>query len=134
MDDDRPLLILDTMVLTWLLDPRSPRADWEAFVVGRTLGLTFVTVGEILHLGLKWSAQRRADLEKLIAAYPTIPGTIGVARKFADIRLLLHDQIPANDMWMAACLLTQTRPVELATEDGHFGRVSDHFPLITARA
>ena len=130
---DPPLLILDTMVLTWITDPRGKRPDWESFVVGRTLVLTFVTVGEILHGASRWSAAHVREVEQRLAAYPVIPGTIGVARQFAVLRRRFFDQIGDNDLWIAACLLAQTVPIQLATEDAGFGRIAAEFPLVVVK-
>jgi hypothetical protein len=38
-------ILLDTNVLTYLTDSRNPRPEWDAVVQGRTLILSFVTVG-----------------------------------------------------------------------------------------
>lgn len=132
MASSQPPLILDTMVLTWLIDPRSPRPDWEAFVVGRTLVLTFVTVGEILHAARRWSLAKQTDLENRLRTYPIIPGTIGVARRFADLRARYFDRVGDDDLWVAACALTQPNPVELATADSDFTRIAADFPLVIA--
>lgn len=47
-----PALMLDTNVLTFLTDPRNPKPEWDEVIRGRTLVLSFVTVGEILHATL----------------------------------------------------------------------------------
>ena len=130
--DPNPL-VLDTNVTTWLTDPRSPRPDWKLLVVGYTPVLTFVTVGEILHGARKWSRVRQEAIEQMLAAYTTIPGTIGVARKFADLRARFYDRLPDNDLWMAACVLAQPMSVPLATDDGHFDEIAKEFPLTVLR-
>jgi predicted nucleic acid-binding protein len=127
------LLVLDTMVLTWITDPRGRRPDWQSFVAGRTLVLTFVTVGEILHGASNWSAAHVGEVEQRLASYPVIPGTIGVARQFAALRRRFFDQIGDNDIWIAACLLSQTVPIQLTTEDTGFARIADAFPLVVVK-
>ena len=79
-------LLLDTSVLSYLTDHRNPRPEWDAVVEGRTLVLSFVTVGEILHAitQANWPKGRIADLEARLRAYPVIPGTIGVSKKYAE--------------------------------------------------
>jgi len=83
-----PALMLDTNVLTFLTDPRNPKPAWDDVIRGRTLVLSFVTVGEILHgtLTSGWSKKQIAGVEAKLAAYPVIPGTIGVSRKYAELR------------------------------------------------
>jgi predicted nucleic acid-binding protein len=121
------------MVLTWLTDPRHPRPDWEAFVVGRTLVLTFVTVGEILHGAKSWRKQQQVDIESRITSYPVIPGTIGVARQFAELRSKFFHQIGDDDLWIAACVLTYPSALELGTDDAGFTRIAAQFPLVAVK-
>ncbi len=91
LDEERQssLLLLDTNVLTFMTDPRQRQPGWDALVSGRTPVLTFVTVGEILHgvMQAKWGQKRIADLEARLRAHAVIPGTIGVARKYAELPL-----------------------------------------------
>ena len=128
----RPLLV-DTNVLTWLLNRKSPRPEWDRLTTGRTLYLSFATVGEILHGAQLWGADRRQALEDRLASWPVIPGTIGVARTFAQLRARYHSQIGDNDLWIAACALSWPDPLPLATDDGDFDRIRDEFGLVIER-
>lgn len=130
-DEGQPPLLLDTTVLTYLTDSRNPHPEWDEVVRGRTLVLAFVTVGEILHATMAsgWNAARIPDIEARLRAYPVIPGTIGVSRKYAELRRWYWEQIGENDLWIAACALAQTERVELATADGNYARIPGRFPL-----
>ena len=130
-DQPQPPLLLDTTVLTYLTDPRNRHPEWDEIVRGRTLVLSFVTVGEILHATMTtgWNAARIADVEARLRAYPVIPGTIGVSRKYAELRRWYWKQIGENDLWIAACALAQTERVELATADGDYALIAERFPL-----
>lgn len=130
-DQPQPPLLLDTTVLTYLTDPRNRHPEWDDVVRGRTLVLSFVTVGEVLHATMTtgWSPARIADVEARLRAYPVIPGTIGVSRKYAELRRWHWKQIGENDLWIAACALAQTERVELATADSDFARIAERFPL-----
>lgn len=130
-DQVQPPLLLDTTVLTYLTDPRNRHPEWDEIVHGRTLVLSFVTVGEILHATMTtgWKAARIADVEARLRAYPVIPGTIGVSRKYAELRRWYWNQIGENDLWIAACALSQTERVELATADGDYALIAERFPL-----
>jgi predicted nucleic acid-binding protein len=129
-------LLLDTNVYTFLTDPRKLRRDWAAAVQGRTLVLSFVTVGEVLHgaMSAGWSDRNLAAMESRLRAYPVIPGTFGVARKFAELRRRFHKQIGDDDLWIAACALAQPQPIPLATTDDHFQLIAAEFPLVLVRA
>ncbi len=128
-------ILLDTNVLTYLTDSRNPRPEWDAVVQGRTLILSFVTVGEILHgiMLAHWSERIIADIESRLRAYPVIPGTVGVSRKYAELRRRFFKQIGDNDLWIAACALAQPEPLALATSDGHFDLIAATFPLVVVR-
>ena len=130
-DEGLPPLLLDTNVLTYLTDDRNRHPEWDAVVRGRTLVLSFVTVGEILHgtLIASWPKARIAAIESRLQAYPVIPGTIGVSRKFAELRRWFYGQIGDNDLWIAACVLAHPEPVSLATSDADFDRIATKFPL-----
>jgi len=134
-DEQSGLLLLDTTVLTYLTDPRNPKPEWDQVVLGRTLVLSFVTVGEILHATLPagWPKKRISDIESRLQAYPVIPGTIGVARQFAELRRRFWNQLGDNDLWIAACALSQRQPLQLATGDSDFDRIAEVFPLVLVR-
>lgn len=130
----RPIL-LDTNVLSWLTDARNPRPEWAAVAKDRIPVLAFVTVGEILHatLGAGWPIRRIADVDARLRAYVVIPGTVGVARKYAELRRWFHKQIGDNDLWLAACALAQPDPLPLATADTDFDEIAKRFPLEVVR-
>ena len=127
--------MLDTTVLTYLTDARNPRPEWDEIIRGRIVVLSFVTVGEILHgtLRARWPRTRINAIEERLRRYPIIPGTIGVSRKYAELRREFFEQIGDNDLWMAACALSQPEPLALATGDADFDRIADKFPLVVAR-
>jgi predicted nucleic acid-binding protein len=129
-------LLLDTNVYTFLTDSRKRRPEWGPIAEGRTLVLSFVTVGEVLHGALSggWSDRNLAAMESRLRAYPVIPGTFGVAREFAELRRRFHKQMDDNDLWIAACALAQPDPLPLATDDDHFDRIAAEFPLVLVRA
>ena len=130
-----PALMLDTNVLTFLTDPRNPKPEWDEVIRGRTLVLSFVTVGEILHGTMKsgWSKKQIADVEARLGAYPVIPGTIGVSKKYAELRRWFYKQVGENDLWIAACALMQPEPVSIATDDRNFDAIATRFPLDIVR-
>jgi predicted nucleic acid-binding protein len=127
-------LVLDTNVLLWTMDPKRRRPEWEELLRGRRPMLTFVTLGEYLHiLRKRLSPESLVVMEERLATYRTIPGTKEVARKFAELRVRFHTQVQDNDLWTAACVLALDEPVELATADGDFDRIAAAFPLRVVR-
>ena len=89
---------------------------------GTNLGVVLRHSGEILHgtLAASWPKARIAAIESRLQAYPVIPGTIGVSRKFAELQRWFYLQIGDNDLWIAACVLAHPEPVSLATSDADF--------------
>jgi predicted nucleic acid-binding protein len=130
-----PPLLIDTNVLSYLTASHNPHPEWDDLVRGRILVLSFVTVGEILHGTMTggWSRARIAAVETRLKSYPVIPGTIGVARKFAELRRWFYKQIEDNDLWIAACALAQPEQLPLATADAHFDLIGAKFPLEIVR-
>lgn len=128
-------MLLDTNVLTYLTDGRNPHPEWGTAVTGWTPVLSFVTVGEILHGTMKanWGEKRISAIEARLRAYPVIPGTFSVARKYAELRRWFFDQIDENDLWIAACALIQPEPLPIATTDSHFDMIATRFPLEVVR-
>ena len=45
-----------------------------------------------------WSKKQIADVEARLGAYAVIPGTIGVARKYAELRRWFFRQVGENDL------------------------------------
>jgi predicted nucleic acid-binding protein len=72
-------------------------------------------------------------MEARLRAYPVIPGTFGVAAKFAELRRRFHKQMEDNDLWIAACALAQPEPLALATADANFDDIAAEFPLVVVR-
>ncbi len=136
-DEERQsgLLLLDTSVLTLLTDPGISHPEWDPLVTGKALVVSFVTVGETLHGAMKanWGPKRIAAMEARLRAYPVIPGTVGVARKYAELRRWFFQQVGENDLWIAACALTQPDPLPLATADSDFDSIAERFPLQVVR-
>ena len=108
-------IILDTDVASAVFKDRLPQGMFR-HVAGRSLGVTFVTVGELTKwtVARKWGAPRRAALETWLAAFPVVLANSDVAAKwgelvgYADLR---GRPRPVNDSWIAACCLTYGLPL-----------------------
>jgi predicted nucleic acid-binding protein len=102
-------IVLDTDVASLLFKDRLP-AGLYAKLVGRQLVLTYVSVGELTRwpIARDWGGARRSALDAWLASKPTIPGTVGVVRKWGEI-IAYADRRgrprPVNDSWIAACCL-----------------------------
>ena len=130
MSDDAPAgVVLDTMVVSWLLDERSnPLADrYRAFIGQAPVILAFQTVMELrfgaLHVG--WGEFRRRRLEQRIAeltvVQPDDAMITACARMRAECQAIGHalaDKAHDGDRWIAAAAVRLQCP--LVSDDGIF--------------
>lgn len=90
--------------------------EYARHLVGSTLALTFVTVGE-LHKGMalrSWGERRRADLAAWIGGFLVLPYSEGVARRWGGLAAVAQQRgrpRPVNDTWIAACCLVDDLPL-----------------------
>lgn len=108
-------LVLDTDVASGLLRRRlSPLL--RAQLVGQTLAITFVTLGELTKWTLvrHWGPSRRSTFDEFLAGLVVLPYSARVARRWGELQA--HAQLrgrprPANDTWIAACCLVRSHPL-----------------------
>lgn len=131
---DGPVLV-DTDVFSWIAWRRERYLEFEKLLGGRVLALSFVSVGELRAgaIRAKWSQRRRDQLEALIRRYVVIAATDAVSHRWATIQAQLKDQLKGggvNDMWIAACALSQDPPLPIATGNvSDFSKIAKFFPL-----
>lgn len=120
------VVVADTDVASHLMRGTLP-GTLAKRLAGRSLGVTFVTVGE-LHRGAahaSWGDRRRAALDAWLERLPVLEGSDLVARRWGELTgsaLRSGAPLPANDAWVAACCLAHTVP--LATLNlRHYARV-----------
>lgn len=106
-------VLLDTDVFSFLLKGTDSRADlYKPHVTGKTIAVSFVTVGE-LYAGAtkrKWGPSRLSALEARLRAAVVVPYDLEVCKRYA---LLVNLKTPsgsertmgANDRWIAACAI-----------------------------
>ncbi len=128
-------LILDTDALTFVSAATSAGDAYRSLVRGHELFLTFVTVGEALNgvLSRGWGDTKVSAFETRLRMYGVIGGTIDAARRYAELARHLRDQVPYNDLWIAACALGQTPPLPIVSGDAHMVRIAQVSSLIVVR-
>jgi predicted nucleic acid-binding protein len=120
-------VLLDTDVFSYLMRSGDARAGpYRAFVAGKRIAVSFVTVGELLYGAEKrgWGAARRAELEARLRAAVVIPFDAEVCRAYARARAALPAGyvVAANDLWIAACALRHAMPL-LTNNRRHFEQI-----------
>ena len=110
-------VVLDTDVASAILRQRVPESlAWS--LVGRTLAITFVTVGELWKWTLvrQWGPQRAAGMQAFLSRVVVLPYSATVARTWGELQA--HAQRrgrpqSANDTWIAACCLVRELPLAM---------------------
>jgi predicted nucleic acid-binding protein len=128
-------LVLDTDAFSFVSDRSTVGDPFRALVLGHELLLTFVTVGEALQGALSkgWGPDKMNGLESRLRSYGIIGGSIDAARQYAELARRLRDQVPYNDLWIAACALGQDPPLPLVSNDKHMLAIADSSGLVVVR-
>jgi hypothetical protein len=113
----RGYVVLDTDVSSHLIRGRLPERA-RSLLVGRTMAVTFVTVGELTKWTRlrSWGPRRLDEVTSWLGAVVLLPSGREVAERWGDLQAaaqLRGRPRPANDTWIAACCLVHD--VELAT-------------------
>jgi predicted nucleic acid-binding protein len=108
-------VVLDTDVASGILRGRLSSA-LRTQLVGRTLTITFVTLGELTKWTLvrHWGPQKHAVLDQFLKQVTLLPYSRRVAERWGDLQA--HAQLrrrprPHNDTWIPACCLVRELPL-----------------------
>jgi tRNA(fMet)-specific endonuclease VapC len=109
-------LLLDTDVFSYLNKPGDTRGDlYRPHVKGKTIALSFITIGELYFwmVKRKWSARRVAELERHIKAAIIVPYDMELCKEFGRVKASLDAGrvIPSNDLWIATCAIRHAIPL-----------------------
>ena len=112
-------VLLDTDVFSYLLKRNDARAvAYHRHIRGKTIALSFVTVGELYFWAAKrnWGDAKRAELETRLRSVIIVPFDFDICREYAKLGLLKTPEggawnIAANDRWIAACALRHSLPL-----------------------
>jgi tRNA(fMet)-specific endonuclease VapC len=131
---DSPIL-LDTDVFSFVVWSRGPAAMYEPFVVNRLWVLSFATVAELRYGAIKagWGPTRLRELDRRIRLCVVVPGTDVVATRWAELNAKFKDQVGMNDLWIAACALSQNPVLPVASHDHAFEMIAAEFDLPVVR-
>jgi tRNA(fMet)-specific endonuclease VapC len=110
-------ILLDTDVFSFLMKGTDTRAAlYEPHVKGKTIALSFVTVGELFAWSVRkgWGAKKISDLEQRIKTAVVVPYDLNLCRQFGQIKaelLKVGRPVASNDLWIAACALRHSIPL-----------------------
>ncbi len=120
-------LLLDTNIVSYLMKGHSLAERYRGHLEGRTLAISFMTVGELYEGAYRqsWGEKKIRALDELIRTYLIIPYTPNVCRVWGDIRCQRRSQtIAVDDAWIAAtavahdCPLVTHNPDDFSKIDG----------------
>jgi toxin FitB len=108
-------VVLDTDVASAVLRRRTS-TTLARHLAGKTLAITFVTVGELTKWTLvrNWGPQRKAGMQTFLSRLVVLPYSETVAGVWGELQAyaqLRGRPRPANDTWIAACCLVRELPL-----------------------
>ncbi len=111
-------LLLDTNVVSYLERNDSRAALYRRHIEGKTLAVSFATVGELFEGAFLdgWGERRIGRLEHMLKSYVVMPFSRRDCRRWGGVRAARrHRPISENDAWIAATALAHDCP--LVTHD-----------------
>ena len=128
-------IVVDTNVFSFVVWQRGPAEYYEPFLANRLWVLSFATIAELRYGARRagWLGKRLDELERRIHLCVAIPGSDIVAQRWADLSLRFKDQISENDLWIAACALSQDPTLPIVSHDKAFSTIGEEFGISVVR-
>ncbi|MGA7931242.1 MAG: PIN domain-containing protein [Candidatus Sulfotelmatobacter sp.] len=111
------VVLLDTDVFSFLGKAgNNTGALYQKHVAGKTIALSFVTVGELLlwPKARNWGPQKIADLQRRISLAQIIPYDMLLCETYADLKdkvTKAGSPVPDNDLWIASTAVRHSIPL-----------------------
>ncbi len=121
-------VLLDTDVFSILMKEGDTRAAlYRPHVKGKTIALSFVTVGELYvwTIRRRWNARHVAAFEQRLKAAVIVPYDLVLCKTYGKLRAALLDKghpIAANDLWIAASAVRHSIPL-ITHNASHFASI-----------
>lgn len=114
--------MVDTDVFSYLRTQRDRHAEFAELVRGHVLTMSFASYGEILAGGYtaRLGSRRMADLRYAMSQFIVVPYSRAVVEAWAPLHAKLSGHLHrggANDMWTAACAVSQTPTLPVVTNN-----------------
>ena len=121
-------VLLDTDVFSFLARTRDTRGDaYRPYVQGKTVAISFITVGEIYFgAGKKgWSSKTLGAFLERLKAVVVVPSDHDICREYGQLKADLQKAgivVGDNDLWIAASALRHSIPL-ISNNRKHFERI-----------
>lgn len=125
MSDPVNAVVLDTDVFSYLLKAGDKKGDlYKPHVQGKTIAVTFVTVGELFYGAdkKKWGKKKLALLQQRLKSAVIVPYDAQVCRTYGTLKNTLRSAgrvLSDNDLWIAACAIRHGLPL-ISNNRKHF--------------
>lgn len=115
-------VLVDTDVFSFLLTQRGPFEAFERLLNGHPFVLSFAVVGELRAGAFKagWGTTRTTALEQRIRACVVMNPSDQISTHYGRLHAEFRDRLRkdgSNDMWTAACALSQNPNIPIATNN-----------------
>jgi tRNA(fMet)-specific endonuclease VapC len=121
-------VLLDTDVFSYLARTHDARGDaYRPHVQGKTVAISFITVGEI-YFGAekrKWSSKTLSTFLERLKAVVVVPSDHEVCREYGTLKAALRETgivVADNDLWIAACAIRHSIPL-ISNNRRHFENI-----------
>lgn len=109
-------LLLDTNIVSYIFKKDSRVDGYLSYLQGKTLFISFITVGELYFWAesRNWGERRVEELENKLRNYAVVPYDHEIARTYARIGAQLKNKgrsIGLHDTWIAATALRHGVPL-----------------------
>jgi tRNA(fMet)-specific endonuclease VapC len=121
-------VLLDTDVFSFLAKARDTRGDaYRPYVEGKTVAVSFITVGEIYFGAEKkgWSSKTLSAFLERLKAVVVVPSDHDVCRVYGQLKAGLQKAgvvVGDNDLWIAACAVRHSIPL-ISNNRKHFEKI-----------
>lgn len=127
------ILVLDTNIVSFVLREDTLSGGYQAYLKGNTLAISFMTVAELYHGGIRagWRQRRLRQPADALDGYMILHSTTEVCQWWGDVRSQRKKQpISGEDAWIAATALAYDCP--LVTHNAADFRGIDGLQIVTA--
>jgi tRNA(fMet)-specific endonuclease VapC len=122
-------VLLDTDVFSYLTRANDARGDvYRPHVRGKTIAISFITVGEI-YFGAekaKWGTAKLNNFLERLKAVVVVPYDIEICATYGKLKASLRGAgliVGDNDLWIASCAIRHSIPL-FSNNRRHFENIS----------
>jgi predicted nucleic acid-binding protein len=120
-------VVLDTNIVSYLMKGHTLAAQYRPDLEGKTLAISFMTVGELFEgaYRLNWSATKMDELKERLRSYIVVPYSPRISETWGRVRAERKSRtIAVDDAWIAATAIAHACPL-ITHNPGDFTGITD---------